>query len=250
MKILAIGNSFSQDATAYLEAIAESAGEDLFVRNLFIGGCSLAMHAENIKTGAATYAYQKDGAGDEMISVADALMREDWDFVTVQQVSGFSGVLPSYDPHLSELLCFILNHLPEVRILLHRTWAYERGAEHPRFPLYSSDTDKMHAAILQATECVAKDYHLPIIPVGDAIQSAKDLPAFDVRQGGISLHRDGYHLSLDYGRYLAALVWFCFFTGKSPDTVTFVPDGTDASRIASLKDVAAAHLNAPGGKLI
>ena len=37
-KILCIGNSFSQDATRYLEAIADG---ELFVRNCYIGGCSL-----------------------------------------------------------------------------------------------------------------------------------------------------------------------------------------------------------------
>ena len=36
MNILSIGNSFSQDATRYLQNIAESAGESLYVRNLYI----------------------------------------------------------------------------------------------------------------------------------------------------------------------------------------------------------------------
>ncbi len=52
MKILAIGNSFSQDATRYLQDIAASAGEELFVRNLYIGGCSLEMHSKNIAENA------------------------------------------------------------------------------------------------------------------------------------------------------------------------------------------------------
>ena len=41
LKILAIGNSFSQDATAYLEPMAESAGMAVTVRNLCYLGCSL-----------------------------------------------------------------------------------------------------------------------------------------------------------------------------------------------------------------
>ena len=60
MKILAIGNSFSQDATKYLQSVAKSAGEDLFVRNIYIGGCSLERHALNIKTGEAAYGYEED----------------------------------------------------------------------------------------------------------------------------------------------------------------------------------------------
>ena len=47
-KILAIGNSFSEDATSYLEDIATCGGEDCKVVNLYIGGCSLERHYNNI----------------------------------------------------------------------------------------------------------------------------------------------------------------------------------------------------------
>ena len=60
-------------------------------------------------------------------------------------------------------------------------------------------------------------------------------PDFDVRAGGLSLHRDGFHLSLDYGRYLAALVWLKYFTGVSPDRVTFTPEGCEPRLIAKIK---------------
>ena len=38
MKILAIGNSFSRDATAYLHQLLNSCGVDNRVVNLYIGG--------------------------------------------------------------------------------------------------------------------------------------------------------------------------------------------------------------------
>ena len=53
--ILAIGNSFSQDATHYLHQIAEADGVETKVVNLYIGGCSLERHWQNIVTGAADY---------------------------------------------------------------------------------------------------------------------------------------------------------------------------------------------------
>ena len=46
MNVLFIGNSFSQDATVYLGRICN---DDIFVRNLYIGGCPLEWHANNIK---------------------------------------------------------------------------------------------------------------------------------------------------------------------------------------------------------
>ena len=45
IKVLSIGNSFSQDATRYLEEIAQGR---IFSRNCYIGGCSLEMHWNNI----------------------------------------------------------------------------------------------------------------------------------------------------------------------------------------------------------
>ena len=44
VRILAIGNSFSQDATHYLHQIAASDNVEMKVVNLYIGGCSLEQH--------------------------------------------------------------------------------------------------------------------------------------------------------------------------------------------------------------
>ena len=236
MKVLAIGNSFSQDATRYLEAIANSAGESLFVRNLYIGGCSLERHVKNFETNEKdAYAYQKDAEELSRISLPEALAAEEWDLITLQQVSSYSGIYGSYLPHLPILIDRVLTVRPHARIVFHRTWAYEWNAENPNFVLYGSDTEKMHKAIMDVTERITQEYSLPVIPAGDAIMRAKRDPVFDIRAGGLSLHRDGYHLSLEYGRYLAGLVWFHFLTGRSPEEVTYVPDGADPAIINRLK---------------
>ena len=50
VKILSIGNSFSEDATAYLHKISEAGNCPIDISNLYIGGCSLHMHACNINS--------------------------------------------------------------------------------------------------------------------------------------------------------------------------------------------------------
>ena len=60
MKVLSIGNSFSQDAQRYLHEIAKNDGVDLFSVNLFIGGCSLETHYNNIVENNANYSYNFD----------------------------------------------------------------------------------------------------------------------------------------------------------------------------------------------
>ena len=54
IKILSIGNSFSQDATRYLEEIAQG---QIFSWICYIGGCSLETHWNNIAADAPLYAY-------------------------------------------------------------------------------------------------------------------------------------------------------------------------------------------------
>lgn len=235
MKILAIGNSFSQDATRYLQEIAASAGENLFVRNLYIGGCSLEMHAKNIKENAPNYDYEENTHSLEKISIPDALAREDWDYVTVQQVSGFSGKIETYEPYLTEVLNTVKTICPNAKIALHRTWAYEIDSIHGHFAYYLKNQMNMYHAIKEATGEAAKNHDLPIIGTGDFIQHLRTIPPFDYKSGGTSICRDGFHLSFDYGRFAAGLVWFKFFTGKKAANVTFAPENTDPTFINIIK---------------
>lgn len=239
MKILAIGNSFSQDATKYLQNIAASANEPLFVRNLYIGGCSLEMHTTNIKNNAYAYDYEIDAESTEKISIVEALEREEWDHVTVQQVSGRAGKAETYEPYLSFIIKTIKDHCPNAEIAFHQTWAYEIGSSHPNFAAYNRSQMEMYGSIVSATtEKAAIAHGLKIIPTGDLIQQLRNVVPFDYKNGGISLCRDGFHLSLSYGRFAAAVCWFKFFTGKSAKDITFIPEGANERYIEIIKELA------------
>ena len=61
MKILSIGNSFSEDAQRYLKLIAGANGRELTCVNLYIGGCSLKRHYINLIDNEKSYHYQFGG---------------------------------------------------------------------------------------------------------------------------------------------------------------------------------------------
>lgn len=232
MNVLCIGNSFSQDATRYLHQISN---DEIFVRNLYIGGCSLETHMNNIKENNAYYEYQKNGRKLKMISINDALKKKRWDYVTIQQVSQFSGVESTYEPYIGFIIDFIKAECPSVKIVFHRTWAYDPASTHGGFVTYNNDTEYMYKRIMEATDNIAKKYSLPIIDNATAIQRARALDEFDTSKGGVSINRDGFHLSLDYGRYLAGLTMYKFFTGKSAMEVEYEPEDTDHDIIMKLK---------------
>jgi len=227
MRILAIGNSFSQDATTFLEPIARSAGLDWLVRNAFIGGCSLERHWENVRNGEVVYEYQENGEALKMVSIDQALLAEPWDWITLQQVSHHAGLPETYEPYLSELIRYIQKMVPGASIAFHQTWAYEFDSDHGGFALYQRDRKLMFREIKRTVDAMAKRHRLPVIPVGSTIERLRTFPEFDPQRGGSRLTRDGFHLSYDYGRYAAGLVWFSFF-GKTPlSMVSFTPSCCD-----------------------
>ena len=77
MNILAIGNSFSQDATHYLAGLAAADGTVMRVYNLYIGGCSLERHWQNIEGDRRDYQYQLNGRKtDRYVSIGEVLAEE------------------------------------------------------------------------------------------------------------------------------------------------------------------------------
>lgn len=214
IKILAIGNSFSQNATEMVQFF----DKNLYVRNMYIAGCSLEMHCENLTGDIKAYEYMENGADmrPDKISIKDALVSEKWDYITVQQVSGFSGRIETYYPYITKLLEYVKMY-SDAEIVLHETWAYENTSQHPHFEYYGHDRKTMYERIVATANEVAQKEHLRVIRAGEAVEKLRSYDMFLPEKGGLALTCDGHHLSENYGRFLAAGVWLKFFTGNLPD---------------------------------
>ncbi|WP_426349038.1 DUF4886 domain-containing protein [Alloiococcus sp. CFN-8] len=216
MKILAIGNSFSEDATKYLHQIAEADAFDLEVVNLYIPGCCLEAHWNNILTEGKSYEYSINGEfHGRMVSIKEVLLEDKWDYITLQQCSGLSGIIESYYPYIKNISDYLRELSPISKLVIHETWAYEVDSTHGDFKRYNNSQDKMYNQLKKAYYSVAEEMGLPIIPSGDLVQKLRGKKLFDYENGGLSLCRDGYHIDLIYGRYLVAALWYKFFSGRS-----------------------------------
>ncbi|MBQ4136810.1 MAG: DUF4886 domain-containing protein [Clostridia bacterium] len=237
LKIVAVGNSFSQDATTYLDRICEAAGKDVYVRNLYIGGCSLETHANNIKD-CRLYSYEKRGAGTGVhLTLTRGLAEEKWDIVTMQQASHFSGISETYYPYINELSDYVKKLCPDAKQYIHKTWAYEWDFGSEAFAnAYKKDQNYMYDRLSEAYASAAEKLGLPMILSGDVIQKLRKTEPFDYRNGGLSLCRDGFHLSFDYGRYAAGAVWFETLVGGDIRNNTYAPENADPKLISLIKE--------------
>lgn len=232
LKVLAIGNSFSQDALEHLYHIAADAGiDEIVLANLYIGGATLAQHWQNARTGAPAYRYDKNDNGtwrsEPNRTLLYGLLDEDWDLITLQQASGYSGIAASYreEDVLRNLIEYVNAHKtnPAAKLGWHMTWAYQADSTHASFPNYGRDQWRMYAAIVNAvrTEVLPTGAFSVLIPSGTAIQNVRTSFIGD------TLTRDGYHLSYNLGRYIAGLTWLHAVTGLPLDGLTYVPSDAE-----------------------
>ena len=229
MKLLAIGNSFSQDATTFLHQTAAAQGIDLTAVNLYIGGCSLETHWKNWEQDAADYELQINGqAQGRQVGIREMLAQGGWDFIVTQQASHDSGWMDTYEPFLGQLIGEWKKAAPKARLLLHETWAYEHGSNHGAFARYHRDQEEMYRRLRRCYTEMARRYGLALIPCGDVIQAVRSLHPFNVPGGGRSLCRDGFHMSLGYGRYLLACVWLKALCGVSVAQNPYTPESEEA----------------------
>ena len=249
--MLMIGNSFSADAIEYIADIAMSAGQqEVYLGNLYIGGCSLATHAQNAKSNADNYYYflNKNGKWSRSTdsfpedkkdhSILEAIQSHSWDYVCLQQVSGYSGDPSSYTDHLSYLINYVKKYAPNAKIVWHMTWAYQQDSTHPDFVRYNRKQQTMYNAIVSTVQdlIVPNEAFTAIIPAGTAVQNAR------TSYLGDTLTMDGYHMARPIGRYLVGLSFVRQLTDLNLEDVTFLPAGmTEEQKKIAIESVENAY---------
>ncbi len=247
IRVLAIGNSFTNDPCAYLESIAKEAGINMIVDTATIGGSRISKHWN---AWSAIDEESRKVYDDKTKSIDDFLDNNQYDFITIQQLSSYSGM---YDTYIADgaddALKYLREKQPKAEIVFQATWAYEKGSTHPGFKNYNKDQQTMHDAIVDTVTrycahaaTLTTDSGLPVsldgkplryIPTGIAFMNARQNPMFDTeyihKDSSLpvddnprvdttvvrTLHRDSYHCSYNYGRYLTALTWYACLTGNS-----------------------------------
>ncbi|TJZ60797.1 DUF4886 domain-containing protein [Sphingobacterium olei] len=240
LKILAIGNSFSEDALEnYLYELAVATEKKIIIGNMYIGGASLELHVKNVNADKASYSYRKialDGVKTTTkdVSISDALTDENWDYISLQQASPYSGQYDVIMKNLPALLDYVKGVVPhDTKIVYHQTWAYQHDSKHGGFKNYNRNQMTMYKGIIAATKKIHKSKKFTFVtPAGTAIQNA--------RTSSIGDHfcRDGFHLDLTYGRFTAACTWYEKLFGLDVRENRYKPENVTELQAGIAKDAA------------
>lgn len=246
IKILSIGHSFSKDVmvTNLYNMFKEGGYEEVVIGYLYMAGCSMPKHLYNIEHSLAQYEYAKNNSGTWVtknnVTALSALKEEDWDFVTVQSSPDYiggqtissitlgvnsegdkiEGINQTEYEAMGEITDWILANATnaDVKIDYHMIWSFSEGCNLWSYTYHDYDQMTMYNNIVNITQEKVQNHEdiNRIIPSATAIQNARssfmgdnfNMP--DATQGG----SDGYHLN-DDGDYVAALTWYCHYSGES-----------------------------------
>lgn len=248
IRVLAVGNSFSEDAVEnYLYDLGKADNVVFIIGNMYIGGCSLERHWYNAQKDTAAYSYRKIGVDGikkttERVKLSTAITDEEWNYITLQQASLNSGKYHSYFPYLIDLQNYIKNRATnsDVKYAMHMTWAYAQASNHAAFSIYNTDQIVMYDSIVAAVSRVSEKTNIDlVIPVGTAIQNGR------TSYLGDTFCRDDHHLHLLTGRYTAACTWYRKLTGKSVVGNGYVPAGLSAADALIAQKGAEYAVNSP-----
>lgn len=193
VRLLAIGNSFTHDATTYLASLAEADGNRLVLKLATVGGGPLQIHWDKAQQHERN-PQQQAGLYRNGQGLKEMLLDGPHDFVTIQQRSYISHDAATYRPYAANLQAYVRKHAPQAELLLHETWAYR--VDDPRFSAATKsgsadDADaksseprtqrQMYQQVADAYRTIAKELGVRIIPVGDAFFAADSDPKWGYR---------------------------------------------------------------------
>ncbi|MBQ8141504.1 MAG: DUF4886 domain-containing protein [Clostridia bacterium] len=230
IRLLAIGNSWSDDAFEHLWNILHDAGyEDITLGNLAKGGATIENHWTLAQNNQAQYKFRLNTngqwvTGSDDVNLKYGLTYTEWDIISLQQAT--SGGVESYYKNLDNFYNYVNNTATksaDCKIVWQMVWALAKGLNHSSQKLYDYDQAKNYSMIVDATKKYVDsgDKYEVIIPSGTSIQNMRT--SFI----GENLVRDSAHLSLGLGRYLVSMSWYVTLFGGDPDLITWYPTAYD-----------------------
>lgn len=248
LKILSVGNSFAWDTMQHLPDVALAAGvHEIKIAFLYVGGCSIKQHLSHADGDLPAYKYHVHCGEGWQVSegkrIREAVAEEKWDWISIQHGTGDGSryTEPASYEGLPRLIEYVKRFAaPKTKIAFNMAWVPEPDRDHHEMIAYGGDQARMFQNLVTLTERLVKPTKGldAVSPTGTAVQNARTVAARP-------LTRDGFHVSFDWGRYIAAITFFGALTGVTLETVDWAPEGVSEQEKEIALRAAALALQAP-----
>ena len=217
LKVLHIGNSFTENSTAYLSNMVQRAGintSDMCLYKCNRGGGSFSTFIDcwndnDVKgysvskiLGGITLPIASSATPNDGSNIRKVFTDCKWDVIIIQQVSNYSHKYEFWNQnhaggHLPELIDLIRTYQPQAAIGINMVHAAYN---------YNSNTNNLYQLIADSYHQFCIDYGVDfIIPYGTAVQNIRQ-SSINTTEYGFS--NDKLHLAPGIGQYVACAAYF------------------------------------------
>ena len=174
LRVLAIGNSYTQSLEPELPRLAAAAGVELDLAVFAIGGKSLSNHWVNCEAALKDPSVRPYKVRGRKTNLPEMLADGAWDVVTFQEQSADGMRAACFDPWADRLVKLVRERQPKARLYFQLTWS-----DPVYSPRISDDAgalgslkmtqSEMSAALVSNYTAQAQRLGLGLIPVGPAV---------------------------------------------------------------------------------
>lgn len=221
LKILSVGNSFSEDAFNYAPWILKNICPeiDLTFGTLYRGGSTLAQHYSSFLNNTNDYSFRKWQSNNndwETIKSSandlDALGNEKWDIILFQQESNSASDYSTYQPYLNDIIKLLFS---KIDYPVKLGWLIT-PSNRSNYEQSVTDFNAIITAVQRVINETAIDF---VIPCGTAIQNARTTTLQTIGDDGNltkSSHlQEGLPCQIDSYAAVIALLNIAGFQNKS-----------------------------------
>lgn len=231
LKVLSIGNSYSNDTFWMLKDIAQSAGKELTVGVAHLSGGTLQQMWDAINNDKTITAYNKwtPSSGHKQNNNASPrviIVDEPWDFIFFQQASTQSMNYDTFQPYLKNIANYVQNNATNSKVRYGINMIWPRPVSNSSIGTPEKQLE-VYNDIVDAYQKAAFDTDLEVfVPTGTAIMNGRNNDYLaDISN---ELTRDGSHLDEGIGRYLAAMtVFITLYSDHGIGSVSYKPSGVN-----------------------
>ena len=238
LRVLAIGNSHTNDCTQLLQYVfsKEMPEQKVLIGNMYYSGCSLTQHVGFAMENKPVYVYYKNDSGvwseTRETALSTALSEQIWDVIVLHDMNNSTASGHSFAaPSLQVLINYVKQQSPYPATLIWNMGWSNPTAEEFFDPSYfiqgpstwkenyqrdfGFDYNNLFQKLVQNTQehVITNENISAMAPTGMAFTYARNV----LGMTDLDLYRDYTHTS-DYGALIAAYVWYATITGKTEIT--------------------------------
>lgn len=211
LKILFIGNSFTQDAVWHLPDILRNMGvKNVKMVDVYIGGHLLSQYNTEFATGTANNAYTSEPDNMSWHNVTGKSLKaicesDDWDVITLQEHTGNNaawGWTPAKKTYIANLLSQIkatqTKKTPKYYYLMSQSYYdFAKMAGQKSYWSFSTQREMYDVTVDFAQKAVSEIGFDGVIPSGTYMQNIRTSSV----NSPMDMTRDGYHMDFGLARY-------------------------------------------------